>query len=503
MAIFDKPFLFTEMLRKTIYKGRPNFFNAKDLNKGLEIIQSFVEETNKSFVVESDIQFTVSSFSESFNGSTDEWTRVITTSWGATTVLYRGVKFTVASGTISAHQHVYDKPDETVSPREVKPPSYIVLKAELSTITYADNPALCGIQSDEVPASVPSVDVEQYSNVRVEIVSDPSTESDLICILGTIHPKYNDAGEEDSFGFMYHTFNGKDASIINGTDRENSTIKTNKTLLENLTSKLLIKLNKIADERQLIFRFNLADAPDKAKLRKNIGLSNLTNNLQLVRSAALSDLTDKPKARLNLGLKNSAEKKVGYGSDDVAPGTIVPIGGIIIWSGAVNAIPDGWRLCNGQNGTPNLSERFLVGYSPTNTDYDVVGKLGGAKEVTLTEAQMPSHTHSQQGSGTYARKHGSDGNVVAQATGTTGSKGGDQPHENRPPYYVVCYIQFVGITTILNYSEPAAPTNAAITDNFSSPDSDSDGGHSDYVYTGIGASEGVSEVGSGITITNP
>ena len=32
----------------------------------------------------------------------------------------------------------------------------------------------------------------------------------------------------------------------------------------------------------------------------------------------------------------------------------VPSGGIIIWSGAANAIPSGWVLCNGSNSTPDL-----------------------------------------------------------------------------------------------------------------------------------------------------
>ena len=33
---------------------------------------------------------------------------------------------------------------------------------------------------------------------------------------------------------------------------------------------------------------------------------------------------------------------------------VVPNGVIVMWSGAVNNIPTGWRLCNGQNGKRNL-----------------------------------------------------------------------------------------------------------------------------------------------------
>jgi hypothetical protein len=34
---------------------------------------------------------------------------------------------------------------------------------------------------------------------------------------------------------------------------------------------------------------------------------------------------------------------------------------IVMWAGAANAIPDGWALCNGDNKTPDLRARFLVG----------------------------------------------------------------------------------------------------------------------------------------------
>ena len=40
---------------------------------------------------------------------------------------------------------------------------------------------------------------------------------------------------------------------------------------------------------------------------------------------------------------------------------IIPIGGIRMWSGAINAIPDGWKLCDGKNNTPDLKDRFVAG----------------------------------------------------------------------------------------------------------------------------------------------
>lgn len=44
---------------------------------------------------------------------------------------------------------------------------------------------------------------------------------------------------------------------------------------------------------------------------------------------------------------------------------------ICLWSGAVVDIPAGWALCDGNNGTPNLTDKFVIGagstYSPDDT----------------------------------------------------------------------------------------------------------------------------------------
>jgi microcystin-dependent protein len=72
-----------------------------------------------------------------------------------------------------------------------------------------------------------------------------------------------------------------------------------------------------------------------------------------------------------------------------ASGATIPAGLIAMWSGSIGSIPSGWYLCDGSNGTPNLTDRFIIGAGST---YAVNG-TGGVSSVTLTTNNMPAHTH--------------------------------------------------------------------------------------------------------------
>ena len=58
----------------------------------------------------------------------------------------------------------------------------------------------------------------------------------------------------------------------------------------------------------------------------------------------------------------------------------VPVGGIILWSGATTAIPAGWQICDGTNSTPDLRDRFVIGAGNTYA----VGATGGTTSHTHT-----------------------------------------------------------------------------------------------------------------------
>ena len=66
---------------------------------------------------------------------------------------------------------------------------------------------------------------------------------------------------------------------------------------------------------------------------------------------------------------------------------LVPGGFIGMWSGSAETIPTGWALCNGTNGTPNLTDRFILGAGKGYTP----GTTGGAKTATPSVAAGSAH----------------------------------------------------------------------------------------------------------------
>ena len=174
-------------------------------------------------------------------------------------------------------------------------------------------------------------------------------------------------------------------------------------------------------------------------------------------------------------------------------------GMIMLWYGSVASIPSGWVLCDGNNSTPDLRDRFVIG-SGSGSSYPINQTGGSADAVLVSHTHNlqnhvhginltsntdthnhsindPSHTHNLLynhgsfggSSGAVTPRSGNtpvtpgisgrvsssttgitvnndghshtvSGNTGTPSTNTTDTLGESATNKNLPPYYALCYI---------------------------------------------------------------
>jgi microcystin-dependent protein len=164
---------------------------------------------------------------------------------------------------------------------------------------------------------------------------------------------------------------------------------------------------------------------------------------------------------------------------DQGPERPLVAGRITLYAGT--AAPSGWAFCDGSAvsrvnfpalfaaiGTiygagdgsttfnlPDLKGRVPLGFDASQTDFNALGKQGGEKTHVLTEAELPSHTHTVLGysniddrnfTGNVGRMNAADtyGQNNTTYDKPTGAAGGGQAHNNLQPYGVMNYIIALG-----------------------------------------------------------
>jgi len=148
----------------------------------------------------------------------------------------------------------------------------------------------------------------------------------------------------------------------------------------------------------------------------------------------------------------------------------VPSGAIMMWSGAADAIPANYVLCDGANSTPDLRNRFVVGAGGSYA----VGATGGSEDAIVVDHTHTgvANTKSLTGTATYISEtwaaYGSTSGIFSKSGGynqygtpdspdisaagrlsidashnhtlNVDSAGGSGTNANLPPYYALCYI---------------------------------------------------------------
>jgi microcystin-dependent protein len=217
-------------------------------------------------------------------------------------------------------------------------------------------------------------------------------------------------------------------------------------------------------------------------------VNNLYNRQENITSDSGKTLSDEALQNI-ASVYGDSKNTVSFNNVNITGNTIfTQFKGIIVaWSGStadIEKISSGWGLCDGTSYTaldqtqlqsPDLRSKFILGASKPNTnDYktivgpsgqpsyiDVsgntvwltpqqVGKQNGEETHVLSETEMPSHNHfascgfANSSGGAPIGYSTNDGwaNGPPQNTSkqNAGNTGGNQPHNNMPPYYVLAYI---------------------------------------------------------------
>ncbi|WP_024768082.1 phage baseplate protein [Aquimarina macrocephali] len=289
--------------------------------------------------------------------------------------------------------------------------------------------------------------IEPYSKLTIEGDNDAS----LLSVIDATQQrsKIFEVAQEEGDGLVF-VRNGKsdECIVIQGNEisfedkRDTTNTKSAKIASEDGTLKIYGK----SSDKESTTR-TLEIVADDMKITGNVSMNNLSTNPNLQDSGEASDRTI------------ASQRAVKTYVD-----TRLPKGLISMWSG--KEIPAGWVICDGTNETPDLTGRFIVGFSENNNDYDKIGNTGGQEQVSLTAEQLPAHKHSgatnkggnHRHSFVGAAKRGDGGGTGSsndyykafnRVTGFAGEHthsfetnltGGNQPHENRPPYFVLAYI---------------------------------------------------------------
>nr|DAN45680.1 MAG TPA: Baseplate structural protein [Caudoviricetes sp.] len=150
------------------------------------------------------------------------------------------------------------------------------------------------------------------------------------------------------------------------------------------------------------------------------------------------------------GVKNADfEKRIKALENKKSP---VPIGLIAIWGKpASEPIPEGWKECT------DLRGRMPLGWNPDDTDFSELLKNDGEKthqlkvqELPVIEGGFETVTHmTRLGTGVVRGVSGGQAQIAGGASQWLHEQmelkfGGNQPHNNMPPYRIIKFIEFIG-----------------------------------------------------------
>jgi len=193
----------------------------------------------------------------------------------------------------------------------------------------------------------------------------------------------------------------------------------------------------ISKNQQLKLWLKDQDVTLKSAKTENETLTERVNKLEQVMLKLTKDL------EIEKALKRELKNQVAENVKDIKMQIehAMPKGSIVLWSGSIDDIPEGWRLCDGSDGAPDLRNRFVVGAGGelgTNV-------MGGSDQHehkvevadhTLTLKEIPINRVSR-----FFCQQGFYGQLfITSAANGHNHDASCMRASHLPPYYALCFI---------------------------------------------------------------
>lgn len=249
---------------------------------------------------------------------------------------------------------------------------------------------------------------EQGGNTLTDILRD--IYSQIVINTNDINDKTN------SLQTIKNSIDGINEQITNinndSIPKIQDNLSTNVNVLNNLNNTIIpaINTNLISNKNTLDTILNEIIPSLDTNITSNASEINVIKNTTIPNINTSINQQDDSINSSNLLINNA--KNIAY--------SMLPIGSIIAWNNL--NVPTGWAICDGTNGTPNLSGRFIMGYGGK---YLNIGSTGGSETVTLNQSNF-GLTNTFVASANY-------NNI--QSIGTNNIS-----FNILPPYYVLLYI---------------------------------------------------------------
>lgn len=264
------------------------------------------------------------------------------------------------------------------------------LISDISEMKNPDNPDQIGYAVDLVYQNKFQVKDSLYAFVSIK--QDGDLASSLVLLPLKVESLNTETGNTIYVSLQQDLISEEDYKKLS-SDKMLSALKLQTVFLAGREDSISL-IKRDSQNIDLLISSGFTDEQDTKKVQTRIG------NIEELNLSSRENNEEVPIKGIGMYSNNACFLKAQYTSPYDLPSKdssskfastewvnkLIPKGSIIMFSGLSSEIPDGWHICDGTGGTPNLIGKFIKAS-------DTSGGTGGSSTIQILEENMPKHTH--------------------------------------------------------------------------------------------------------------